>query len=107
MNDPNTLAAEFCAVLRSWLTPEQMEEVVRRNRVETHVGICHSHDFCDANEALLQAARNLGILPQIEDIDERCLVEDIWDEAWNRAKAAGLGCNDLHNDPLYRDMIAI
>ena len=91
MNDPDALASEFCAVLRSWLTPEQMEEVVRRNKVETHPGICHSHDFCDANEVMLQAARNLGLLSQIEDIDERYLVEDIWDEAWNRAKAEGFG----------------
>lgn len=26
-----------------------MRKVVKRNRAETALGVCHSHDFCDAN----------------------------------------------------------
>ena len=89
MNNTDALAAEFCAVLRSWLTPEQMQEIASRNRAETRVGVCHSHDFCDANVAMLEAAHNLGLVPDIEDVDVRYLMDDFWDEAWDEARESG------------------
>lgn len=46
------LALEFSQGLHSYLTEEQLAEVVRLNLAETSPGICHSHDFCDANMVL-------------------------------------------------------
>lgn len=49
------LAREFSATLREWLRPDELAEVVKRNKAETNNYICHSHDFCDANMAMLEA----------------------------------------------------
>lgn len=79
------LAAKFSAILRDWLTAEQMEQVIQRNAAETHPGICHSHDFCDANMAMLEAAELFGL-----DCDS-CIHDEaanrLWNAAWNLAKA--------------------
>lgn len=45
----DTLAREFSKGLHAYLTEEQMQAVVERNRAEIAAGACHSHDFCDAN----------------------------------------------------------
>nr|WP_315186506.1 hypothetical protein [uncultured Albidiferax sp.] len=50
----DTLALEFSQGLHAHLTPEQMREIVKRNRRETVPGVCHSHDFCDANVVLYE-----------------------------------------------------
>jgi hypothetical protein len=56
---PRQLAEAFVAVLREWLTPEQFDEVCRRNAVQTDRLVCHSHDFCDANMAMYAAFQSL------------------------------------------------
>jgi hypothetical protein len=55
------LAAEFSGVLATWLTNEQLAEVVKRNSEEIDPGICHSHDFIDANQALLDVFESHGM----------------------------------------------
>ena len=50
-----TLALEFIQGLHAYLTPEQMSQVVERNRNETDPNMCHSHDFSDANMFLHEA----------------------------------------------------
>ena len=49
------LAQAFSARLRTVLTADEMTEVIARNRTETSPNVCHSHDFCDANEVMLDA----------------------------------------------------
>lgn len=53
------LGVQFAMVLREWLTPQEMAQVRQRNAVDPQAkaGICHSHDFCDANMAMLEAFR--------------------------------------------------
>ena len=58
-----TLALEFSQRLRNYLTEEQMVDVVRRNLAETSPGICHSHDFCDANMFLYDVFMKYGMNP--------------------------------------------
>lgn len=82
-----TLAYEFSQGLRSYLTPEQMVEIVRRNSVEIEAGICHSHDFCDANMFLYDAFMKYGMDPaDVGGIDRW---GDLWNSAWNKAKSVG------------------
>lgn len=63
-----------------------MAKVVRRNRAEVSPGICHSHDFCDANmfryDVFMKYGMNL--------VEEGCMYRwgDLWDRSWNMAKAA-------------------
>ena len=58
-----TLAHEFSEGLRRYLSPAQMREVVERNRLEMTLGVCHSHDFCDANMVLYEAFLRHGLDP--------------------------------------------
>jgi len=81
-----TLALEFSQGLRSYLTDEQMAEVVRRNRAEPSPSICHSHDYCDANMVLYAVFMKYGMNPVEEGGMDRW--DDLWDHAWNMAKAS-------------------
>lgn len=82
------IAREFSRVLREWITDEQMQEVIRRNKAETDTRICHSHDFCDANMAMDAAFRDLGMDPFEggEHISEATC--ELWGAAWDVAKSA-------------------
>lgn len=51
------LALDFTRALRAQLTPEEMQLVIERGRAQTDAHICHTHDFCDANMLMLEAAQ--------------------------------------------------
>jgi hypothetical protein len=96
------IANEFSRILQSWLTEDEMS-LLRSDTARLLVGhpdharICHSHDYCDANEAMCQAFKNV-----VErecwwpsDVDEgNCDEADVdndfalWDKAWGIAKQA-------------------
>lgn len=57
--------------------------VIARNKTETMV--CHSHDYCDANEAMAEAYRRQDVY---SDTDDEC-PPDLWGAAWAIAKARG------------------
>lgn len=83
---PESLAREFSDALKGLLLPEEICEIVERNREETDSRICHTHDFCDANEVLLGVFMKYGM-----DIADEGGLEKwgrLWDEAWNRAKSS-------------------
>ena len=80
-----TLALEFSQGLHAYLTPEQISEVVERNKNETDPHICHSHDFCDANMFLYDVFKKYGMDPAAEGGMKKCA--DLWNSAWNLAKA--------------------
>jgi len=84
---PHELASGFSRVIREWFTADELAECVRRNASEEDPGICHSHDFYDANMAMAEAWELLTSLP--------CYGEGspdganaLWDAAWNLAKAS-------------------
>lgn len=81
------LAREFSVLLRERLSVEQMLVVVARNEI-AEPGVCHSHDFCDANEVMLAASGRLGFggFDDQLDSDEGMA---LWNGAWNLAKANG------------------
>jgi len=82
------LADKFSAILNGWLNPETLAEVRRRNRNEHNLSICHSHDFCDPNQAMIDALEAFGIEFDVQS-DEQT---DLIDSAWNIAKAKGFVC---------------
>lgn len=85
--DPKDFTAEGCAkrfaeILKTWLTPQQMAEVVKRNDAQENPGVCHSNDFCDANMAMAEAFEKFGIVVDPQDDDHAAK----WSEAWDIAK---------------------
>lgn len=49
------LARRFARQLAETVTPEQLDEINIRNAAEINENVCHSHDFCDANQVMLDA----------------------------------------------------
>jgi hypothetical protein len=86
---PGLVALEFSNVLGAWLGPKKMREVVQLNAQEDNPNICHSHDFCDANMAMDEAMKKLGVEPMIPTDEEGMPQEicDLWNRAWAMAKA--------------------
>lgn len=73
------IADQFRAVLRSWLSEAECLEVDARNRKEKNENICHTHDFCDSNEAMLQALETItGREMNIGNDDDNALFNDAW-----------------------------
>lgn len=74
------LANMFSELLRAALSGN-LEEVVHRNRAETNPNICHSHDFCDANQVMLDAYVEVyGNEPDMRSDDVE-VMGYAWDEA--------------------------
>lgn len=80
-----TLPREFGKALRSLLPAEEMQEVVLRNQNESRPGICHSHDFCDANVVLHEVFLAHGMDIAVEGGRDRW--GEIWDSVWNVARS--------------------
>lgn len=80
--DRETLAKEFSKILAGWMTPEQQQTVIERNKAETNASICHSHDFCDANQAINDAMKVTGI----EWDGQNDFHNTLTDAAWQIAK---------------------
>lgn len=59
-----------------------MRELIKRNKARTP-GICHSHDFCDANMAMLEAWTELTGQECVDGEDEAAC--RAWNAAWDRA----------------------
>lgn len=88
-----TLARAFSRKLHAWLPEHVMAEVVAKNAVRRRDSICYSHDYCDANEAMLQAFEEAfgRTMVMDSDADYPGAIRDafIADEAWALAKAHG------------------
>jgi hypothetical protein len=85
------LAIEFGRVLRQWI-PENMAEVITKNkryRGAGDLGVCASHDYCDANMAMSEASDNLGLTnpSELTDSPEQQKLFALWGAAWSLAKA--------------------
>lgn len=83
----DALAVAFCDALFGTLTSDQMRQVVERNQAETNPGVCHSHDFCDANIVMHEVFMARGLDLSAEDCPPEWV--DLWNRAWDLAKARG------------------
>jgi len=79
---PERLAFEFVNVLRHWLTIDDIVVIRKLNKAEPSPDVCHSHDVCDANAAMVQALVNLGALT---DTHQMPTDTELWNAAWNIA----------------------
>lgn len=77
------LSLEFSKLLKQELTPEQLNEMKELNKSEPDNNICHSHDFCDANQIMLEAFEN--ILHREPDLNDQADI-DLINNAWSIAK---------------------
>lgn len=75
------LAREFSIRAREYLSMDEMEEVIKRNRTEEVPLVCHTHDFCDANMIMDAAMEKLGLRSKNEDVTNQ-----LWSAAWDLAK---------------------
>jgi hypothetical protein len=80
------LAIEFSNRLRGTLTAEQMAQMIERNSAEQSEGVCHSHDFCDANVIMLEAWRAIDAAAELHDITHNQRNAAKWGIAWDIAK---------------------
>ena len=84
------LAEAFRDGIREFLTPDELREVDAANR-ERNDETCATHDFCDANEVMLEAFEvafgremRLG-----EDVEGSDVDLDLANAAWMLAKRNG------------------
>ncbi len=81
------IANTFSAILCDALNNKQLAEVVARNRVEEDRIICHSHDFCDPNEYMLEACQEFGLDTNEAEVDgKEPAFFEYWRDAWHLAK---------------------
>lgn len=81
------IAASFVSRLQAHLTTQQFAEMQNLNAV-ADAGVCHSHDYCDANEVMSDAFCNwTGREMDTQSDEDRAL----WTAAWAYAMAHGLG----------------
>lgn len=88
--DAQQIAFAFCALIHDDLDAAHLSEAIHRNRRETDKGVCHTHDFCDANmtmDAAFKAAMGRAI--ELGEETETSRADHLlWGEAWNIAKVA-------------------
>lgn len=90
------LAREFVRLLNEAGTPDQVRLAAAANKSETDSAVCHSHDFCDANQVMDDAFQNLTGKTTAElsvgrtpSKDVPCMsdeVEGLWNDAWLLAR---------------------
>jgi len=91
------VGATFLYILQDWMTAEEWEEMQQANaerEAEASLAVCcASHDYLDANEAMLAAIRE-NDAPCILDIEDGTPEFEaackIWNDAWEWAWKNGL-----------------
>lgn len=93
------IADAFVEGIRDSHSAAQFAEIRRRNAAELDQGVCHSHDFCDANMIMLEAFTAIcGREPAfLEGTDAEGHYSEaaeadaaLWSQAWNIAASVGL-----------------
>jgi hypothetical protein len=83
------IAFQFSMGLRKALSPDQITVINARNAAESNPSVCHSHDFCDANEVMDDAFRNVtgASVTDPETVNDDANLSQ-WNIAWSIARAA-------------------
>lgn len=88
MSDVQTLAKVFSAVLKEWLTDEQFQEMKDWNGRNRDNPCCASHDYCDANMAMVEALIQHGTMKSHGD--DPLIHKELMNAAWTHARQEGL-----------------
>ena len=85
------LAREFSRLLLAYIGLEDMETVNYLHDLDgPESGICHTHDYCDANQIMIDAIQNIIGGEYGFDLDDcNCL-----NQAWNMARRNEFYIND-------------
>jgi hypothetical protein len=88
----HTIAKRFAEVLRAWLSPEEYAEMQRLNATPQYGWpICASHNFCDANMAMMEAFESVTGRMAIPDDGEMAESDcKLWGDAWDYARNEGM-----------------
>ena len=82
------IAEAFRKIISEWLDEKTVKAIDSENKSNSD-GTCATHNFCDANMAMMEAFEGFGIDPLPEDDAEREAMTDLWNRAWNIAKEQG------------------
>src|ERR1700744_1220901 len=78
------LAMKFSEFLRRDLGTATVLKICERNDADEIPGICHSHDFCDANMIMHEAMT--VVLGDEPDVGGDCQnIVNLWNDAWQMA----------------------
>lgn len=80
------LSTKFSAIIREWLTAEEIAEVNEKNEKAAWAGCCATHDYCDTNQAMLDAHKTVFNTPDI-DLGDNATI-DMMNKAWDISKKA-------------------
>lgn len=78
-------ARVFSKKLQEELTPEEFRQAIEDNRTEESEGVCHTHDYMDANEVMADALEEVmgeGYCDDIPPNQEKVL---FWNSVWELA----------------------
>jgi hypothetical protein len=106
------LAHRFAEILKEWATPEEWSTMRATNRANGPGSpVCASHDFCDANMAMVQAFEEVFGRPDCitdgEDKPEQAEADRlIWISAWDIAKPLFLTAAEGEEAKNRADLIA-
>jgi hypothetical protein len=80
-SDPATrLAMDFSLVIKKWLSTQDIKTVIERNATEGYKNCCATHDFCDANQAMIDAYQ-IAFGKELDLQENIALVNKAWDIA--------------------------
>ncbi len=84
-----TLQAVFARRLEAEVGAERYALTIERNMTQPDSHICHSHDFCDANQIMLDAFEEVhGREANVGTDEDSAPDMDAMQAAWNAWKAA-------------------
>lgn len=83
------LSVQFSQIIRAWLTPEQLAEVLKQNKKNPNN--CYTYNIIDANEAMDEAGKILGIefVDALENKSTHDEAVALWNRAWEISRAMG------------------
>ena len=80
-----TLAREFARRLANTIGPDALAAVVADNAADNaaypNSGICYSHDYCDANQVMIDSLPSVGQSYDGADSEQWHLIDTAWDIA--------------------------
>lgn len=76
------LARLFSIRIRATIPPEMLAEVREKNKTRAP-GVCHTHDYCDANQCMIDAMQPEEFDPESDEQAARVTA------AWDMARESG------------------
>ena len=75
------LARAFSILLADTVGADGIEQIVADNAASIVTGVCASHDYCDANQVMIDALLLIGQSYDGSDSEQWYLINDAWDIA--------------------------